>query len=68
MIEAIVNKGNVKCSIEGRRTQILAELSVLADAILSKLVDEDEEYKRIIVEEFCDGLKFANTIKTKKEN
>ena len=72
MIKATVNKGNVECSIEGRGIQILAELSVLADAILGMLVDEDEdedeEVKRTIVEEFCGGLKFANLIKTKKEN
>ena len=60
MIEATVNKGEVKCSIEGRWTQILAELAVLVDSILDKIVDEDEDLKKIGVDHLCELLNYIN--------
>lgn len=55
MIKATVNRGNVKCEIEGRGYTILAELT-----ILETVADKDEEIKKLAVEEFCKTLNKIN--------
>lgn len=54
MIRATVNKGHVTCTIMGNG------LSILADSILGKMVDEDKEMKKLAVDYFCEFLNKLN--------
>ena len=60
MIKANVDKSHVTCKIEGRGMTVLSELTILVDLILEKIVDDDEELKKTVVDEFCNCLHEIN--------
>ena len=63
MIRATVNKDHVTCTIIGKGLSILSESVILVDSILGKMVDDDEEMKKVAVDEFCELLNSLNEVK-----